>query len=878
MVLPFGKRGGVGYKRGMASPSETALERYRAARQEAFAAFLAQPRIQPLWRALTQATDALLAEALPPEAAVTLIAVGGYGRSELFPFSDVDLLLLVPEGMAPRAGEAPLIALLQQWWDQQVPISHATRTAEETIVAARGDATIAAALMDARYVAGDRAGYRVLKRRLRAEVMGQAPQQFVAAKLAERDKRHRKWGDSRFMLEPNIKEGKGGLRDLHTLTWLSRYCYGITQARGLVRGDLLTEAEWKQFREAYLFFSTLRALMHLTRGRAEERLGFDLQTQCATALHFPGKTTQEKAEALMLRYFHYAREVGMLTRIFCAVLEEEKLRVPPAPFVSDEVLASLPEGIESRGGRLQFSAETVLAETPVRAVTLFLAAQQTGLSIHPRARLLIHRALPELARRLPFEAEAQQGLLRMMLSSKAPEAALTRMRDMGVLGAVIPEFGRIIGMMQYDGYHTYTVDEHTLVAIGHLAAIEAGAAEKDAPLSTRVAREISERAALYVAMLCHDIAKGTGGAHAEKGEAMVEHIARRLGLGAAPAALAAWLVKHHLYMSETATKRDLDDPQTLEDFVARVQSPERLRLLLLLTVADIKAVGPKIWNPWKGGLLRDLFHRAMGEMGLGLTHPVSRPEQQARLLREVAPGWQAAAARLLAQALPASWWHRPLAEQLASIEAYGQWLQAGDGQAAPALVMTHDPYRAVSEVTIAMPQQAEGLRVLAGAMAWSGASIVSARSLVLGDGVMIATFAIQDAKGESFAGDAKRLAPLPMLIARGLRGAIDFASELPKRRMVGLGRAVEVTPSVFMDTKASAVATVLEVNARDRIGLLYTMLGALAECQLQVMTAHIATYGTRAVDVFYVKDAYGMKVDHPAKLAQIERVLLEACG
>lgn len=854
------------------APAKAALATYREARAVAMTQFMAQHRIQPLWRSLTKATDALLTQ-VAQCSGVTLIAVGGYGRSELFPFSDVDVLVVKAGGAEDNSGAIEQV--LQQLWDMHIPVSHAARTLDETVAAAQGDSSVAAALMDARLIRGERSVYLALKRRLRAEVFGQNPREFVAAKLSDRDRRHAKWGDSRFMLEPNVKEGKGGLRDLHTLNWLARYCYHIAKASEIVREDLLTDAEWKHYREAYLFFSNVRAHMHILRGRADERLTFDLQTQIAAHLSFPGKTMQEKSEKFMLRYFQYAREVGAITRMFCAVLEEENLRAPVAPFVQEARASSLPEEFVLDGGRLHFSKTAHLSDHPSLSVELFYVAQQFGLDIHPRAHLAITRVLPLIARQLPFEGRANQRFMEMLLSPKAPDAALRRMNEIGVLGALVPEFGRITGMMQYDGYHTYTVDEHTLVAVGNLSGVEQGAFERDMPLATAVARDINDRAPLYLAMLCHDLAKGTGGMHAEKGEAIVERIALRLGLSAAQAELAGWLVKHHLMLSETAFKRDLDDPKTIHDFVQAVQSPERLRLLLLVTVADIKAVGPSIWNRWKGGLMRDLYHRAMTQMGVGFSEVHSPTTIRDNLLQEVPFAIRQVAQQFMEEQFPASWWHRPREEQLASISAYAEWQK---NRNKPALIISHDRFRAVTEITCCLGYTPNLFRVLAGVMAWIGASIVSARSMVLSGGAMIATLGIQDVEGNSFAEDEGRLVPIAGLIGKALQGGLDFANELPRRRVIHRGREVTIEPSVFIDNQVSSTASVIEVNARDRLGLLYDILGAMAECGLQVMTAHIATYGRRAVDVFYVKDAYGIKVIHYTKLEQVQRTLLDACA
>ncbi len=813
------------------TPNATAsLAAYGTARQQAMDAFLVHGRILRLWRALTAATDALLKEVAEAHG-LTLLAVGGYGRRELFPFSDVDVLVLMPEGGDAAVGER-VGAVLQQLWDMDIPVSHAVRSISQSVEGATRDHTIAASLMDARLLTGERKQYVALKKKLKRDVFGRDARNFVEAKLTERSMRHSKWGDSRFMLEPQVKEGKGGLRDLQTLTWLSRYCYGTTHAHELVREDLLREDEWKQYRNAYTFFATVRAYMHILSGRAEERLSFDWQTEIATRMKFPGDTAQARAEKFMLRYFEFTRLVGNLTRIFCAILEEENLRVPQAPFAPGAV--EMPAYLEIKSGRIGFAPGSKVV--PETVMGLFAYAQRCGADVHPRAHLRLARMLPKIAAKLPHNKEANAHFLDMLLSRRHPELALRRMNEMGVLTAILPEFASIAGQMQYDGYHTYTVDEHTLVAVGNLYAIECGAWAEEMPLATRLGRDVGERAALYLGMLCHDIAKGTGGGHAEKGEAMVMGIAARLGLTPAQGELAAWLVKSHLLLSEVAFKRDLEDAQTIADFVAVVQSPERLRLLLLLTVADIKAVGPSIWNGWKGSLLRDLYYRGIKAMGVAEHRPAEGVESQ-------------------------------------DAPAYAEW------QANPESVglrIVHDEFRAVTEITFCLTNRPNLFRLLAGVMAWMGAGIVSARIRVLADGAAIATLGVQDTHEESLVAEEKRLQHLPTLLEQALKGELDFARELPRRRRVKRQQQVAVEAGVYIDNKVSAQATVIEVNARDRFGLLYDILGALEACKLQVITAHIATYGQKAVDVFYVKDAYGIKLDHPAKLAQTYATLMKA--
>ncbi len=825
-------------KQGQASPqrSNSAFAHYGAARQAALEAFSQNRRIKPLWRGLSLATDRLL-QSTARDGALTLVAVGGYGRRELFPFSDVDVLLLTPSQLEPGL-EQEIAGVLHALWDHQVPVSHATRNLDDTITLAAKDATVCAALMDARYIAGDRKQYLALKRRLRKEVMGHHKPRFVEAKLAERDARHVRYGDSRFLLEPNVKEGKGGLRDLQTLTWLTRFCYGAQQAQDVVREDMLSAAEWRHYRQAYLFFATVRALMHVLRGRADERLCFDLQPQIAGLLGFRGRTPEQRAERLMRRYFQFARAVGNMTRILCATLEEQQYRSIAAPHGLEDAAATLPDYVRIDHGRLNFSAVADLMQHPHQAIGLFASAQEYGLDIHPRAQLLLSRQLLRMGRKLPIDGESNRLLRSILLSPNAPDIALRRMNEMGVLAAIVPEFGRLSGQMQYDGYHTYTVDEHIIVAIGNLRQLEQGQWQSSMPLSTQLAREMNDRAVLYTAMLCHDIAKGRGGQHADKGALLARTVALRLGLTPAEAHSVGWLVQQHSLLSDTAFKRDLDEPQTIADFAAIVQSPERLRLLLLVTVADIRAVGPTIFNGWKGSLMRTLYERAMEAMGAGLLqHEHAVPDALVR-------AWRAAPDRA-------------------------------------AVDITHDAFHAVTQIACLLRTEPHLFAVLAGVLSSVGASIVSARIRPLPgvEGVSYAEFQVQNQHGENFADDAKRLRDLPARIMAALAEPEALAGQLAAQRTVKAhAREVSVRAGVFIDNHGSASASVIEVNARDRIGLLHAILRTLDDCKLQVMTAHIATYGQLAVDVFYVKDTYGHKLTHHARQSQVKTALRAAIG
>jgi len=812
-------------------PMEAAeIAAWRARREHAIRQFLAAPKLTPLWRDLTAATDACMRGLVHGDAAYAVLAVGGYGRSELAPYSDIDLLIILPAGEEPHA-----LGWLTSLWDGTLAIGHHTHTVKSAIEAAHSEHSLAANFLDARFLAGNEALAESFRRRFRASMSDSHRRRFIEAKLLERDKRHARYEDSRFVLEPHIKEGKGGLRDLQTLYWIARYATGKRGMRSMVSEGIISAGSYRDYQKSYLWFSLVRATMHALRGRAEERVSFAVQTAVASALGMTGKTAEARAEKLMLQYFAATRVTGNVTREMIAGLEAAGLHAP----ATSHALAqpqTLEDGLVLHAGRVHFASPRKFSNRPQDALTIFITAHRMGRDIHPASLQMIRDALPRLSRNILHEAEAGQAFMQIMLG-KQPDIVLRKMNDIGLLGAVLPEFGRIVGQMQYDGYHTFTVDEHTLVAVGNLYAIESGALKKDLPTTTQAAREIRNRKPLYLAMLCHDLAKGMGGGHAQKGVLVTETIARQLGLTQEEARLASWLVSEHLLLSEVAFKRDIYDNHLIQTLVDKIQSPERLRLLLMLTVADIRAVGPKIWNNWKASLIRNLYFRILEGMGV----------------------------------------RKDTAAGATSDDEEGLLRAFREGGGTPMFRTRLDDARGITEVTCVMAYQPEYLRMLAGIMAWIGASIVSAKTTLAqgeDDGVVIATLGVQDTQMHAF-NEPDRFAQLPDLLRAAMEGRLNFATELMRRGRVGLNeRRIHILPEVYLDNTISPHTTVLEVNAEDRSALLHDILAMLSELQLQVVSAHIATYGQKAVDVFYVKDMYGLRIEHRVKQQQIREGLL----
>ncbi|TVR95382.1 MAG: [protein-PII] uridylyltransferase [Rhodospirillales bacterium] len=811
---------------------------------------------------------------------IAVVATGGYGRDELSPFSDIDLMFLIPDSSKPSRADVIEFALYMLW-DMGLKVGHATRTVDDCVKLAREDLTIRTSLLEARWLWGNQELYARFEKRFESDVIAGTGTAFVESKLAERDARHARMGDSRYVLEPHIKEGKGGLRDLQTLFWIAKYLYRVKDMDELVDRGVFTPVDARHFRQTQDFLWTVRCQLHYVTGRPEERLTFDVQGIIADRLGYRDRPGASGVERFMKHYFLMTKAVGDLTRVLCAVLEEDhrksrkRLRLP-----SLASLRRVPAGFRMDGNRLTVTGQDVFAEDPVRMLRLFREAQRLEVDIQPHALRLVRQNLRLIDAGVRADPEANSLFMAMLTDGKGSEVTLRRLNEAGVFGRFIPEFGRVVAQMQYDMYHVHTVDEHTIQAIGILQRIEAGELAERHPTASRIIGDIRSRRALYLATLLHDVGKGRGGDHSEIGADMAEHLAPRLGLDAWEAEAVVWLVRYHLLMSRTAFKRDVDNGKTVTDFVELVQSPERLRMLLVLTGADIDAVGPGIWNAWKEGLLSELYYRAMEEIEMTGGQPSERRSQRVAKakarLQEKLSDWDEALLETFMTRGYSDYWLAFDAESQAyhfrlmrQAEAEGQRLRIE----ARAL-----PNRDVTELTVYAPDHPGLFARMAGAMALSGANIVGAKITTLANSMALDTFHIQDSDGAAF-DQPERLERLRARLEKAVSGQIYPGRELAAVRSAAPPSRTgvfTVPPAVILDNKASATHTVIEVNGRDRQGFLYDVTSTITELGLQIFSAHISTYGERVVDVFYVKDVFGLKIEDRAKLRRIERRLLKA--
>jgi [protein-PII] uridylyltransferase len=810
-----------------------------------------------------------------------LLGVGGYGRGEMALHSDIDIAFVTP--WKPTAWTEQVIeSTLYLLWDLGLKVGHATRSVDDMIRIAIADHTVRTAILESRFIWGDEGIFEEVRVRFWNEVVGGKAAAYVGEKLTERDERHQRLGDSRYVVEPNVKEGKGGLRDLHTLFWIGKYAYRLQSVEELVDVGLFSAEELHQFRKAERFFWAVRCHLHMIAGRAEDRLTFNFQPEIAERMRYADRPGKSAVERFMQHYFLHAKMVGDLTGVFLAHLDEK--------FAKRGRRMGLPalrrrprklDGFVLDRGRLALPSDDFFIEDPVRLLQMFALADQYDLEIHPMAMRAASRDAKQIDARVRNDPRANALFLDVLTSPRDPETVLRWMNEAGVFGRFVPDFGRVVAQMQFDMYHHYTVDEHSIRAIGLLARIEKGELKQDHPLSTQIFKRIASRRVLYVAVLLHDIAKGRGGDHSKLGEEVAYRLCPRFGFSQAETETVAWLVRWHLLMSATAFKRDLSDPKTISDFAAQVTSLERLHLLLLLTVVDIRAVGPGVWNSWKRQLLSDLFDATEELLRLGHKQK-GRQERVDAIRAQLAARlrWKAGDFARLTARLSDSYW---LAEPIEVLESNARFIaevevDGAERQQAGRLQLSTQAERGATLLTVYAEDQPGLFYRVAGAISLAGGNIIDARIHTTSDRMALDNFLIQDAAGMPL-GDRHQLKRLEERVAAALAGEEPAIERLEAKALpLTRAEAFPIQPAVFIDNMASSRYTVVEVNARDRAALLSSLAQAVYRSRANIRSAHIATYGERAVDVFYVTSFDGAKIEHPSRLKTLQARLLKAAG
>ncbi len=813
---------------------------------------------------------------------LALIAVGGYGRGEMAPFSDVDIAFITPT-KASAWCEQVIEAILYFLWDLNLTVGHSSRSLDEMVRMAKEDLTIRTAILEGRYLWGDKEVYKMAEARFWSDVVPGSERQFVFEKLAEREARHKRMGDSRYVVEPNVKDGKGGLRDLQTLYWIGKYVYRVREAAELVDKGLLTAQEYRSFRRAERFMLAVRSHLHTIAKRAEDRLTFDLQREVARRMNYSDRPGKSAVERFMQFYFMQAQHVGNLTGVFLAQLEEQTAEKKPRNRLLERFLGRRAgegrtiDGYRVRSGKLAVPDNRWFQDDPVRLVEIFTLAEREGMEIHPETVRMIRRDSGLIHQNTREDARANGAFLDLLTGRNDPEMVLRWMNEAGIFGRFVPDFGKVNAQMQFDMYHHYTVDEHTIRAIGLLNKIEKGELEEDHPLATKILPALKYRRALYVSVLLHDIAKGRGGDHSILGAQVALELCPRLGLTEQETQLVSWLVRQHLLMSAMAFKRDLSDPKTIEDFLEVVEDAEHLGQLTVLTIVDIRAVGPGIWNSWKRQLLGDLYMLSEEQLRLGNDDKDRQQKRYERKREDVArllgperahfveeldsrfdrDYWMAEPADIIAINLP----HYEAAKRLNhSLSIHAEYY----------------PARGATLITVIGDDHPGLFFRIAGAINLAGANVIDARIHTTKVGKAVDNFLVQDPLGKPFREEAQ-IKRLKQNIEDGLLGKIDMVRNLAQRPLPRTrAEAFTVEPQIFFDNEASDRFTVVEVHARDRPALLNRLTRAMFERSLIINSAHITQYGEKAEDTFYVTDLLGHKIYSQDRLKSVEDALLAA--
>jgi [protein-PII] uridylyltransferase len=805
-----------------------------------------------------------------------VIAQGGYGRREMNAWSDVDLLILYPGRVSPYV-ETISERLVQTLFDAQLHAGWAVRTPRDCIEQAAADITIRTTMMDSRYIAGSKDLGVDLVAMVDAQLVAKDAAEFVEGKLAEAAERRARMGGSAFMLEPNVKDGQGGLRDIQTLTWIARARRGVSAIEGLVSNDILSESEATDLLDAREFLLRTRNALHLLARFKQDKLSFELQEQIASRSGYESTATHSAAEVFMRDYYSHAA----VTARTCSDAIG-RLTAPPEPtgLLTRLIGKKLRKGVSITGGQLVVD-DAIFAEDPVNLLAVFHDAQLASVPMSAATCESIRRNVDRIDDGVVVSPAAIDVFMAILKASDGVYTTLAEMNRIGVLGRFIPEFGRLFCMVQHDFYHVYTVDEHSLIGIRELERVRDGEYEKDSPLLTQVMRDCDRPELLYLSMMFHDLGKGYGGDHDERGARMVVEIGKRLRMHVDDRDALEFLVRNHLMMSALAQTRDIEDDELVQSFVTEVQTPANLKFLYLLTFADMRAVGPQIWNGWRDHLLSELYLRAVDVFETGEVSEANRESRVARVKTRVAGLAQGVDEK---RRLEAFMGDLPAAHLLSSTEEriIDDWrLYESLGNGIFRSGVTHFPSRGFSELAVCT-YDSEGLFVrLCGVLSANLLNILSAKIVTTARGIVIDTFRVDHADEEVRALDPEVWAGVRRDIERVLAEEVEVESlvEAATRRRpapAAIRKARKrARTAVQIDNGVSRQHTVIDVYAADRPGVLFAVADAIYRHGLAIHLAKINTYVNQVLDVFYVTDRGGAKVEDGEAVERLREAILE---
>ena len=807
---------------------------------------------------------------------LSIIAVGGYGRGELAPHSDLDLLFLISDNLnktETKNIEGLIKLILYLLWDLGYTVGHSTRTIFDCIQKSKLDLTVATSLLEKRFIAGNEQNFDLLNSKFNSFISNSKTLNFVEAKLKESDLRHKKFGGSRYVVEPNVKDGKGGLRDLHTLIWILKFAYKVDSISNLIKMGALSKNEALTFAEAQRFLLSVRCHLHYRAEREDDRLAMDAQLEIAKDMNFKNTITHKDVERFMKRYFLATKTVGNLTRIFCAAIETEFNKPLRLNFLSFKKSENVdPFSIET--GRLYVKSKNILTENPVNIIKIFYISHKKNIDIHPSTLRLITSLTKLINSEVRHDFTANQMFLDILTSQRDSTRTLRLMNESNLLGKFIPEFQKIVCLMQFDMYHSYTVDEHTIFTISNLHSLKNGKFKDFAPLASKVIQEINSYRCLFVAMLLHDIAKGKKGDHSVNGAIVASTVCPRLGLSNDETEIVKWLVLNHLLLSKTAFRYELGDPKIIKDFAEKVKTVENLKLLLVLTVADIKGVGPEIWNDWKGSLISDLYLKCLNFLQKRTsTKNIYENLKTTKELFKSDLFKNSVNNKSIEQYCKnyyKNYWEIFSLQTL--INHFHIFKKMEDDKKKFKIYLSEESDLEATELIVIAPDHHGLFSLISGLVAASGYDIVSAKIITRSDGYALDTFFIQNKEKKPILEDYLKN-KLIKTISLGLEGNFDIekALNIKWEEIPARFRAVKAPTRIKVDNKTSENFTILDIKCKNAPGVLYKITKTLTSLGIQINTANVSTYGDRVVDIFYVKNAFGSKVDDTTTIDKIKK-------
>jgi [protein-PII] uridylyltransferase len=806
---------------------------------------------------------------------LVLVAIGGYGRGELNPFSDIDLMFLY-KGKGSEHIEDIAQKLLYFLWDMRLDVGYSVRTIADCVEMATGDSTVKTALLDARFLTGNRQLFKEFQMMMLSQILTKGSDSFIQEKMVEMEARREKYGSSVYILEPNIKECEGTLRDLHSAMWIAKIKYKVNSPKELILKGILTEEELSTYDESLSYLWKLRNELHYRSGRKNDQLTFDAQTGLAEFLGYQDKGKVLAVEEFMRDYYLHALKVRnfaweLITR--CTWREERARKI-----LGYLIRRPVGEGFFIIKGELVVPDEALLKKDPVKIMKIFELSQKHGVALHVRVITMITGNLELVNDKFRRNKEVNASFLKILSTEKRLGETLQLMHDLGFLNRFIPEFENTYCKVQHDLYHIYTVDIHSIFAVGEIARLWRGEHAEDLPLLTQLANEVDKRELLSLAVLLHDMGKGEGGGHADKGADMIPTIARRMGLTKECGERLEFLIRNHLLFAHIAQRRDLHDEKMIVQFSRQMGKSENLKMLYLLTYADIKGVGPDVWTDWKAMLLQELYERAFEVLERGDFRFEARSERVKKVKRQVLdmlgdefPG------ELVKEELKAMTTRHILSNTPKLLaEHVGIMLSLGSNTMITRIV--HEADRGYTNFTICTLDVTGLFSKITGVMAANGMNILGAQIHTSSNGKVLDVLQINSPQG-FIVTDESRWKKVEEDMTQVLTGKVRVSTLVEKRHRPTL--LVEKPKPRFptrveIDNEVSTDYTVIDIYTHDKVGLLYRITSTLTELGLYIGVSKISTKVDQVADVFYVKDIFGHKITKESKLKDIRERLVKA--